>query len=34
MKTIESFSIHDENGDISMEVDHDSRDGTTGTHDG
>jgi len=34
MSTIESFAIHDENGDISMEIDDDSRDGTAGMHNG
>jgi len=32
MKTTESFAINDENRDISMEIDDDIRDGTTGTH--
>jgi len=32
MRTIESFAINDENRDISMEIDDDIRDGTTGTH--
>jgi len=34
MRTIESVAIHDENGDISMEIDDDSRDGTAGKHNG
>ena len=34
MGTIESFAIHDENEDISLEIGHDSRDGTTGRHNG
>ena len=34
MKTIESFGTHDEDGPIAVEIDHGSRDGTTGTHNG
>ena len=34
MKIVESFVTHEEEEDIAMEVDHDSREGTTGTHNG
>jgi len=34
MEKIESFGNHNEDGDITMEIDHDSRDGKVGKHTG
>jgi len=34
IEKIESFGTHNEDGDITMEIDHDNRDGKAGKHNG